>query len=112
MILWKSKIETEDKPEFSELGRRSWRWVFEVDYWKPMAVGAGFYHQVLFEKGDWRPAVQYYNLSLTPHFRLGERHDYYDGPHCSFSIGFLHINWSGDWCKKCMPDDEVECATS
>ena len=25
----------------------------------------------------------------------------------AFSLGFLHINWSGDWCKKCMPDDEA-----
>ncbi|MFK5283665.1 hypothetical protein ACI3PL_29230, partial [Lacticaseibacillus paracasei] len=52
----------------------------------------------------------YYDVSITTNFDLGERHDYYDGPNCSFSLGFVHFNWMPDWCLKCMPDDGEEAA--
>jgi hypothetical protein len=50
--------------------------------------------------------VHYYSIAITKHWYLGESHNYYDGPHCGFSLGFLHFNWSGDWCNKCAPPED------
>jgi len=111
MILWTSEVTKEDEPEYPEMGRRSWRWVLETDLWRDesalFGVGIGFTHQILSggHGETWRPANHYYTVSLTRHFAIGSHHAYYDGPHCSFSLGFLHINWSGGWCTKCMPDE-------
>jgi len=52
----------------------------------------------------WRPAGKYFELSLTSRFHLGEDHMYHDGPHCSFGLGLLHVNWSYRWCEKCWRD--------
>jgi len=105
MILWASQVETEAEAQFPELGRRAWRWVLEAGRWS-QGVSIGFTKQVLFDGEQWCAAHHYYDVSLTKHFRLGESHDYYDGPHCAFSLGWLHINWSGAWCTKCMPEKE------
>lgn len=44
----------------------------------------------------------YYSLWLGGPFRFGQEHFWYDGPHCSWSFGFVHVGWSCDWhCKKC-----------
>lgn len=82
-----------------------WRWVFEIEKWRE-GVDIGFSSQYCWN-GEWKNcSTGYYNISLTKYFHLGSYHGYYDGPHCGFSIGFLHFNWSGAWCKKCMPDTE------
>lgn len=82
-----------------------WRWVFEIERWS-QGISIGFNSQYCWD-GEWRQCKQgYYNISLTKHWKFGESHDYFDGPHCGFSIGFFHFNWSGKWCKKCMPDAE------
>lgn len=57
------------------------------------------------ETKEWRGVGSYFVASLSTRFRWGSDHGYYDGPHCSFSLGFLHFAWSHWWCKKCMPDD-------
>jgi hypothetical protein len=106
MILFKFKETHEDKPRYEHCGRRGWRWVFEVDKWKE-GVSVGFSQQVIFHDRpdpEWRSACDYFAVSLTKHFMFGSDHAYYDGPHCSFSLGFFHFNWSYWWCKKCMPD--------
>jgi hypothetical protein len=27
---------------------------------------------------------------------------WYDGPHCFFSLGFIHFAWQNNNCKKCI----------
>jgi hypothetical protein len=34
----------------------------------------------------------------------GEKHFWYDGPHCLFSIGPIRFQWYKDSCKKCNGD--------
>ena len=112
MILWSSKVEREETPMFAYIGRRSWRWVVEASRWESgKGASIGLYYQVLFEgtgtrpsDAKWQGAGSYYDISLTPHWDFGGHHAYYDGPHCSFSLGYLHFNWSGDDCEKCMPN--------
>jgi hypothetical protein len=111
MILWSGKVDTEKEIAFQDMGRRSWRWVLESDVWRDcerlFGVGIGFAQQYRCERdGDeWARAIHYYEVTVTRHFAIGEEHAYYDGPHCSFSIGWIHFCWSGDWCLKCMPDE-------
>jgi hypothetical protein len=51
-----------------------------------------------------------YGLQLRSNWRWGVDHIYYDGPHCSLSLGWLMIVWAGDprtgWCLKCCEEDE------
>lgn len=108
MILWTGKVTEETEPAIEHMGRRSWRWVLETDAWRDggslFGVGIGFAQQYRSERDpEWGRAVHYYEITITRHFALGEEHAYYDGPHCSFSLGWIHFNWSGDWCEKCMP---------
>jgi hypothetical protein len=111
VILWAGKVTTEDEIAFPDMGRRSWRWVLESDVWRHegrlFGVGIGFASQWRCERdgNEWGGrAGGYYDVSITRHFDIGEEHVYYDGPHCSFSLGWLHFSWGGDWCTKCMPD--------
>lgn len=60
--------------------------------------------------GEWRPShVDCYAVSLTRHWAVGQEHVYYDGPHCFFSLGPLHVQYvpRGGWCERCMPTEEV-----
>lgn len=67
------------------------------------AVWLMYEEQVFFKDAqDWRPRGRYFGVTLNfGSFRFGSEHLYYDGPHCSWSLGFLHFAWSWDWCKKC-----------
>jgi hypothetical protein len=101
VILWTGKATTEPKVEYEHCGIRSWRWRFTAEF-------GGFWleQQVRFsgEDGEWRQA-RAHGFFVDHRFRLGSDHVYWDGPHCGFSLGFLHFNWQPDWCLKCMPDD-------
>lgn len=90
----------------TDLALRKWRWRPEFGFFRD-GFHIGFHHEVLFHNANkWQRAARYFSISLTKHWLWGQSHDYYDGPHCGFSLGFLHINWSWNWCTKCMPDEE------
>lgn len=78
------------------------RWVFEVDKYGK-TLGIGFSRQIKpKDGGDWyRCGTPYYELMIDWDWRVGRIHAYYDGPHDQFSLGFLHLCWSGEWCDKC-----------
>lgn len=106
MILYTTKPNTETTPEFAYLGRRSWRWVLEI---KPFFID--LCQQIKFEPGnargynsEWHPASYYFTLAISKKFKWGSNHVYYNGPHCSFSIGPIHLSWSYWWCKKCLEE--------
>jgi hypothetical protein len=44
-------------------------------------------------------------IEVNSHFSIGFKHVYYDGPHCFFALGFVHIRWNSWDCKKCCPRD-------
>ena len=102
MILWKSKEDPEDRGD--AYPNSAFRWTFQAGEWH-----LGFVHQARDRHtGEWNNGhARNYEIWITKHFRLGIQHVYYDGPHCSFSIGWIHFNWSGGirsgWCTKCMP---------
>jgi hypothetical protein len=56
------------------------------------------------EKNLWRPVGRYFGIYINRHWSWGSEHIYYDGPNCSFSIGFLHIAWSWNFCQKCFEE--------
>lgn len=97
MIVYSTDPITEDTPRLPEVGYRQWRWVLDVS-WTSIEWRCEYRSE---KDRTWRYASGYYCLNLTKHFRLGRGHNYYDGPHDSFSLGFLHYCWSGDWCQKC-----------
>jgi len=74
-----------------------YRWIFEINYFC-----IGFAHQCQSTSdGKWNLAGSYYYIDINRFWRFGRTHAYYDGPHDGFSIGFIHFNWSGNWCDKC-----------
>ncbi len=100
MIFWESKYEVEEVIQFKHLGRRAWRWVIEADVKHgPCLMLAQ--HVLFRDSPDWRPATRYYSIWLNKRFALGMEHIYYDGPHCSFSLGWLHFAWAPASCSKC-----------
>lgn len=90
------KREAPDNPYYS-----AWRWAFKIDTW---SVGFNSEHRSR-QTGEWNLSGLYYEANVTRYFLWGFHHDYYDGPHCGLSIGWLHFNWSGNpwtyWCEKC-----------
>lgn len=99
MILWTSKPTSDNPSEYVDLHR----WVIELTWY---GIGlCGQYH--LRESNEWKTShSNTYAINFTRHFCLGPEHSYYDGPHCFFSLGWVHIKYvpRGGWCKKCMPD--------
>jgi hypothetical protein len=82
----------------------AFRWTFQIEY-----NFIGFIHQ--YNLNGWKNShTSVYGISIRKNFRFGIDHDYYDGPHCSLSIGLISFIWCGKpftgWCKKCWPDDE------
>ena len=71
------------------------RWALHVNRWSISVESEDLWDE------EWCPGTAYFDMSLTSYFSLGGSHGYYDGPHCSFSLGWLHLNWSYWWCKKC-----------
>ncbi len=96
MNIWRSKVISEDGIEFPMYGPRRWRWTFDITL-----TSISLNKEVQFKGDNWRMCHPYYNISLTHFFALGRYHQYYDGPNCSFSLGFIHFNWGRYFCKKC-----------
>ena len=84
-------------PAFPDMGFRTWRWV----------ISLGFLHVALQHEMSCslRPtfsrATRHYGIALTGFWNVGPDHTWYDGPHCSFSFGYLHFTRSGIDCKHC-----------
>lgn len=104
MILWKGKERlTAGRNAFP---RRAVRWAFEIGRWE-----VGFVWQTQWvDTLEWTSSHAWYGVMVGAPFQLGVRHTYYDGPNCSFSLGWLHICWSGGirtgWCHRCMPPED------
>ncbi len=107
MILFKWNQHHEEVVEYPNIGRRAWRDVLHIVWF-----GFGFereYKRIDDPEAEWRTIQTFFGMSITSHFMLGSNHVYYDGPHCMFSIGFLHLYWDGNpWtgrCKKCEGEE-------
>lgn len=102
MILFTWGEQTEPEVKFADMGKRSWRWALNVEFFS-----IGVWLQTSSERNnEWRFGPDYYDVSVTKHFSLGQEHFWYDGPHCSFNLGFLHVNWSGSDsdCERCLEE--------
>ena len=79
-----------------------WRWVLHTERGR----GIGWSMQSWDRKAqEWHFLhTHYYLLTITPHWYWGRHHAYYDGPHDSFDLGFIHFCWSGRWCEKCVDE--------
>ncbi len=99
MILWKGKVSRDDEPPpWNKGDHRSWRWVLEA---RPTSLDLSHQYKMR-DSDEFHHGVSgYFNATLTRHFKLGGDHSWYDGPHCGFSFGFVHFNWSWWNCKKC-----------
>jgi hypothetical protein len=88
MILWKFKEHLETRGE--EMPCRAFRWVLEIGHFY---FGLVAQHQFR-GSSEWHDShVHMYQVCITKHWALGLQHVYYDGMHCSFSIGPIHFNW-------------------
>lgn len=52
----------------------------------------------------WHSGASYAHARVSWPWTWGEKHVYYDGPHCTRSLGFLHFDWSWGWCDKCYEE--------
>ena len=97
MILWKFKEEPELRESHAGTAHRN---AIEVGFWH-----IGIVHQYLSKStNEWTTThTGNYELWINRHFHLGPSHEYYDGPHCAFDLGWLHILYAAkdDWCEKC-----------
>ena len=95
MNVVKLRATPNENPAGITAGISAHRWVFDV------AFGCASWLQQYKLDDKWFTGGSYFNVSLTRHWMWGHGHAYYDGPNCSFSIGFLHVNWSYNWCERC-----------
>lgn len=104
VIIWRSKVDTETEIKFPDSGRRSWRRTIEVT---PFEVH--WYHEVRWEKdgvtSEWRQ-FEGKNIKIDWSWKFESDHCWYDGPHCWWRVGPLHIYWPRNNCKKCHEDLE------
>lgn len=102
MQLFTFGYSQEKNVEFPHMGRRYWRWSFDIS-WFELSLNQEYKSDI---RPEWSEAVKYYCFSIRKYYAWGSSHVYYDCPHCMLSLGFIHFNWSG-WrgdCKKCMSD--------
>jgi hypothetical protein len=83
-----------------------------VPYYQRFGLDAGLFYAGVVSQCVRRPEEVHLGrywlrlgVAFTSTFALGSQHTYYDGPHCSFSLGWLHISWEGHLltgdCAKC-----------
>lgn len=102
MLLYKFKKQLPNPKITQETGVTGYYWVFEAGFDRNCWFYIGFDHRIEWADES-RSGGRYYNLTISwNRWEWGRTHMYYDGPHDSFSLGFLHFNWSGDWCGKCV----------
>lgn len=97
MILFTFKQEPETRGEHFPCS--AFRWSFQIGFWH-----IGFVHQYQ-DRGSkkWSDSgSSRYDIWLTSYFRFRSDHVYYDGPHCSFTFGWIQFCWGNENCKKCM----------
>lgn len=107
MILFKFKEKPDLRGPPYQLAHR---WIIETEGWKTednkiYSIYLTLYYKSR-ETGNWHGIhSEMWGFAIHKKWRWGSEHLYYDGPHCSLSLGFLTINWSGNpfthWCKKC-----------
>lgn len=101
MIIFKTKEELETREGFPN---RAFRKALVLESY---GKGEGFFFGVDAQyqpnkSQDWHSCNWPTGLSVTRHLSWGSNHGWYDGPKCSFSIGFLHFLWANHHCKKCL----------
>lgn len=111
MRIWTGAIEEETEVVVSSMGRRAWRRTLDVGWIGWTCFGVWRDTELRYETAPdpkaWREiGVGYRHAWIGRPWVWGESHDYYDGPHCGWSLGFLHFDWSLGWCLKCMPPDD------
>lgn len=99
MKLLTLRRHVEREPSSPRIGLRVWTWTLEVSPWS-----VGLYER--WKAADDPPGEEgrlsdEYSANLMRHWGLGGYHAWYDGPHCCFSVGFLHLNWRNWSCEKC-----------
>lgn len=99
MILFTWGQVTRHEPSFPTIEANRWSFQVQADR---KCVTVGVHRQIKFRDTGWHDcASSYYMVVLGWAWSWGRGHMYYDGPHDSVDIGFLHFNWSGEWCDRC-----------
>ena len=101
MIIFKFKERPETRGD--SFPCKAFRDVIEVDLDRT-GLELGLFHQYQHKSdGTWHTShTDDLSIAITPHWMWGDRHMYYDGPHCVFSLGFVHIHYSRlGWRCKC-----------
>jgi hypothetical protein len=104
LILFKFKEYPETRPGFP---CEAFRWSIQSSWIKPIGFELSFAHQHKYKgEPEWHTGhARNHGFGVFGPMRFGSSHFWYDGPHCSFSLGWLHLIWSGKpWsgrCQKC-----------
>lgn len=101
-ILWKSKERFSADPKIS---CDKYRNILRI-YTNENCFGFGIEYQYQYHyrgQEEWCDChSERWGVEINSHFLFGQEHMYYDGPHCFFSLGFLHIQWVNWKCRKCF----------
>lgn len=57
-----------------------------------------------YPNSEWRQSHRGIGFCINKNWLWGSSHWWYDGEHCFFDLGFLHIWWAKNGCKKCHED--------
>lgn len=61
------------------------------------------------ESKTWRELWTRVGISITRFWDWGSAHSWYDGPHCSFSVGPVHFVWEEILGRGNVPSVRSEC---
>jgi hypothetical protein len=111
MIIWKSKeipeTRNQDPSNKIDWPCEAFRRVLEIGWNDGFHFGLVNQYK-LRDGGEWCTShVGNWEVWITSRWAIGPAHFYYDGPHCTFSLGIIHLHYpvKNDRCEKCMPDD-------
>lgn len=93
MILWKSKTE-----KLSNASGSSRRRVFRIT---SNSIGLVYQYQYA-SIGEWNDSHTDVTEIYLDKWRVGTDHFYYDGTHCMYHFGWIHVQLNNQSCKKCV----------
>lgn len=114
MFVWIRKLiekilYIEDDPKDPYYKNRRWLWWPVIGHWKGRIYFGVEKQLIQYNDKIQKPKpLQDFHIQLVYNpmkWEFGQKHMYYDGPHCFYMFGPFAIYTSLLWCLKCMPDD-------
>jgi hypothetical protein len=98
-------VEEDPTGPMADYGR-CWRWDLAASWRAEKYPEVSLIQRLIWRQGaptDVPCSYVYLQLRLRE-WGFRQYHTYYDGPHCGYVVGPIHLYKQWNWCTKCMPD--------